>query len=68
MLKIRNIFKKGADKFKSKKSIKSKFMTDMTESIEKLIMILQLLKSRVNLGKILEPIISIFVIYKIILF
>ena len=62
MLKIRNIFKKEAVKFKSKKSVNSKFMTDMTESIEKLIMILQLLKSRVNLGKILEPQISIFVI------
>ena len=48
------MFKNGAEKFKSKKSSKSEFMTDMTESIEKLIMILQLLKSRVNLGKILE--------------
>ena len=55
MLKIRNMFKNGAEKFKSKKSSKSEFMTDMTESIDKLIMILQLLKSRVNLGKILEP-------------
>jgi hypothetical protein len=54
MLKIRNMFKNGAKKFKSKKSIKSKFTTDMTESIEKLIMILQLLKSRVNLSKILQ--------------